>query len=222
MTTKYYGVKVGRHPGVYKNWEDCRKEVDGFPGAKHKSFPTEKEAHNYVLGKEDCTVANILPAAKTKGFSLKPIEKKEIPEFTLKPHEAVAYVDGSYTEKVGIPTFGIVLITETGIQKESGFVTDQDWYSMRKVAGEIAGAMKAMNMAVKQGMKKLTIYHDYKGIGAWCKGVWQAEKNGPIKYKEYYNKCSRVMDIRFVKVAGHSGDYYNNLADSLAGNVKIS
>lgn len=41
---KYYVVWVGRHPGVYDNWDDCLEQVKGFEGAKYKSFPSAAQA----------------------------------------------------------------------------------------------------------------------------------------------------------------------------------
>lgn len=44
MGKKYYVVWEGREPGVYDNWEDCQEQIDGFPGAKYKSFPNKDTA----------------------------------------------------------------------------------------------------------------------------------------------------------------------------------
>ncbi len=41
---KFYTVWRGNHTGVFDNWDDCRKAVDGFNGAIYKSFPTEESA----------------------------------------------------------------------------------------------------------------------------------------------------------------------------------
>lgn len=41
---KFYVVWEGREPGVYDNWEDCQAQVEGFPGAKYKSFKSQAEA----------------------------------------------------------------------------------------------------------------------------------------------------------------------------------
>ncbi len=43
-TPKYYVVWVGRKPGIYANWADCAEQVNGFGGAKYKSFETEAQA----------------------------------------------------------------------------------------------------------------------------------------------------------------------------------
>lgn len=42
--TKFYVVWVGRKPGIYHSWAECAAQVDGFPGAKYKSFENEQQA----------------------------------------------------------------------------------------------------------------------------------------------------------------------------------
>ena len=41
---KYYVVWVGEKPGVYDNWNDCKKQVHQFENAKYKSFESRAEA----------------------------------------------------------------------------------------------------------------------------------------------------------------------------------
>ena len=50
MAGKYYAVRVGRTPGIYYNWNDCKAMVDGFPGAVYKSFKTMAEADSFMQG----------------------------------------------------------------------------------------------------------------------------------------------------------------------------
>lgn len=44
---KFYTVAIGRKPGIYLTWEECKKEVDGFSKPKYKSFKTQQEAEEY-------------------------------------------------------------------------------------------------------------------------------------------------------------------------------
>ena len=41
---KYYVVWKGIVPGVYRTWDDCKRQIDGFAGALYKSFETENAA----------------------------------------------------------------------------------------------------------------------------------------------------------------------------------
>ena len=45
---KYYAVSDGRTPGVYMNWSDCNKQVNGYSNCRFKSFETAQEAANFV------------------------------------------------------------------------------------------------------------------------------------------------------------------------------
>ncbi len=41
MGKKHYTVWRGNETGVFDNWKDCSKAVEGYQGAIYKSFPTE-------------------------------------------------------------------------------------------------------------------------------------------------------------------------------------
>ena len=40
----FYVVWHGVTPGVYDQWNDCKRQIDGFEGALYKSFPTREIA----------------------------------------------------------------------------------------------------------------------------------------------------------------------------------
>lgn len=42
--SKTYVVWVGRHPGIYETWDDCRAEVENYPNARYKAFGSRTEA----------------------------------------------------------------------------------------------------------------------------------------------------------------------------------
>ena len=63
MKNKYYVVWKGRTPGVYDNWEACKKEIDGFAGALYKGFP-DKASADAVFAKGFTGFEKIEAAAK--------------------------------------------------------------------------------------------------------------------------------------------------------------
>ena len=55
---KYYAVWVGVTPGVYESWTECQLQVNGYKGARYKSFNTRSEAEAaYQSSPDDYTVA---------------------------------------------------------------------------------------------------------------------------------------------------------------------
>ena len=41
---KWYTVWVGRQPGIYNSWEECKEQVDNFPEARYKAFNDQEAA----------------------------------------------------------------------------------------------------------------------------------------------------------------------------------
>ena len=48
MAAKYYAVRKGRKPGIYRTWDACKSQVFKCEGAEYKSFTTEAEALAYM------------------------------------------------------------------------------------------------------------------------------------------------------------------------------
>lgn len=211
---KYYAVKKGKTPGVYLTWEDCKVQVDGFPGAEYKGFATEEEAFAYAGIEKPCTE----DASEDIRESLSE-DSGENERPSIEEGDAVAYVDGSYNVATGEYSCGVVFMTKDDEIHIAERGQSEELASMRNVAGEIMGAELAMKRAVEMGLKKLEIYHDYEGIAAWCLGRWKTNKEGTKAYQAYFDSIKDRIEIQFVKVKGHSGDAYNDLADELAKSV---
>lgn len=191
MAKKFYAVKNGRETGIFKTWTECRRQVLGFENAVFRGFDTLEAALAYL-------------------------NDTELPARDARDGAAAAYVDGSYDIRTNRFSYGMVLFYGGGEHRQSGAFSDTKLAAMQNVAGEVRGAMEAMKYCADNGIEKLDIYYDYAGIENWCTGAWRANKPGTIDYKAYYDRASDKVDIRFIKVKGHSGDRYNDLADRLA------
>ena len=200
MAVKYYAVKKGKMPGIYYSWNECKTQVDGFSGAEYKSFKSEKEARDYISDNSEQTSMN------------KCIKNT----YTL---AVEAYVDGSYNSRTNEYSYGMIILRNGEELKYAEKYADKEMASMHNVAGEIKGAEAAMRYAVENSLKEIIIYHDYEGISKWCLGEWKANKEETKAYKGYYDSVKNKVDITFVKVAGHSNNKYNDIADELAKQV---
>lgn len=48
MPTKFYAVKIGIKTGIFRTWDQCKEIINGFKWAIYKSFPSFKEAENFL------------------------------------------------------------------------------------------------------------------------------------------------------------------------------
>ena len=188
---KFYAVRKGYNTGVYNNWDECKKQVNGFSGAEYKSFQTLDEANDYI------------------GL------KKEI---ELDSNDFVkAYVDGSYEHAIREYGSGVVILKNGVVEKTYSVKgSEASLVGMRNVAGEIEASKIAMKYCIDNNIKSLKLYFDYEGIEKWCTGAWKTNKEGTIDYKKFYDNIKENLAVEFIKVKAHSGDKYNEEADKLA------
>lgn len=191
---KYYAVRIGRNPGIYHTWDECKRETMGFKGASFKKFSTREDAEGFINEIEE--------------------DKKESAE----KDELVVYVDGSYRNSDKSHSYGVYMFNdEEEYTYSKRFFKDSD---MRNVSGEIKGAMRAMEEAAELGKKKIYLHYDYEGIRSWALGFWKTNKEGTIYYKNFYDSIKDKLEVKFIKVEAHTGVKYNELVDKLAKEAK--
>ncbi len=199
---------------VYSKEEPLQPTEESFGG----ELPAPDASRRSVPGSSAFTpsVAGLIIAGEVIR-SLSEVSVQTVqPKTTPKVEKITAYVDGSYNVATKEYSYGAVIFA--GDKKEcfSEKFNDPELATMRNVAGELEGSMKAMRYAVEAGAKELDIFYDYEGIEKWCTGAWKTNKDGTKAYKAFYEQISKKVKVNFHKVKGHSGDRYNDEADILA------
>jgi viroplasmin and RNaseH domain-containing protein len=196
----YYVVKEGSKVGIFTKWTECQASVKGYKGAVFKGFETKAEALEWQNGSEQVP-ANL----KVKD------DANDMPD-SLGPIDYEVYTDGSYCK--GKYSYGYAFIRDGEVVFESNGVGDDlEAASMRNVAGELAAVQHAVEKA-KTLNARIRIYHDYSGVSHWVTGDWQAKNKFTQAYVAFMRAHHGLYE--FKKVAGHSGDRFNDYVDRLA------
>lgn len=198
-----YAVRKGKTEGIFQTWEECKAAVDGYPGAEYKGFSTKEDALAYL--DKDSDNSSTVNAA-----TLVNLEKTN-------ENQVIAYVDGSFDEKIGKYAFGCVMILPNGeIIRESGNGNNPESITLRNVTGEMLGAMFAVKWCIKNRYSSVKICYDYSGIEMWVTGQWKAKNNLTKMYADFMKDNSMNIEIIFQKIKAHTGNKYNEEADQLA------
>lgn len=200
-------MKNGRKTGVLNNWEDCKSSVYGFKGAVYKKFDTMKQAEDYLDSKEY--------------LSSERFNNEREALVTINSNEAIAYVDGSNRGDGSEFSWGAILLYKDNLGNSkrkdiSGSSLDERYIAYRNVSGEIFASTYAIINAIDLGIRKVKIYHDYSGIRHWALGEWKTNNNLSQTYNSFIKSISKKIEIEFIKVKGHTGDFFNEEVDKLA------
>lgn len=106
VAMKIYAVKKGRVPGVYRNWNEAKKQVDGFSGAEYKSFENitdaidylgwQEKSHEETINRKDDTLENAIE--KIKHNSKKPVKATKNKKTKKQNTQSSEYFATTYTD----------------------------------------------------------------------------------------------------------------------------
>jgi len=134
------------------------------------------------------------------------------------PQGLFAYVDGSFSNN--IVTFGAVILDNNELVTEfSGKVLEPSYQHARQVAGELMAVGKVIQWCLSHNCHQIAIHYDYEGIEHWVTGKWKAKQLLTQRYRDYVQNSG--VSIHWVKVAAHTGVYWNEYVDKLAKQAAI-
>jgi len=171
-------------------------------------YSPNKKSYKYVFKIDD----------EKKCEEIKTILSLNVPEiYKNKGYEID--VDGSYQNcRTG---YGAIIRKDGKIVKElNGIVKETDVDGSRQVAGELKAAMEAVKWCNENSVKDIIIYYDYDGVRKWAKREWKAKKPVTKEYAEFMKDVK--INMHWVKIKSHTGIYWNEQADKLAGRATIN
>lgn len=159
-------------------------------------------------------ILEILEISKLKGWTDPMNIMNEINKF-----EYVAFVDGAYNEKKNITGYGwLIQNVKTGklIEEDKGTIVDKSLLKLKNVAGELMATAEAIDRAVEVNLEELCIVYDYLGIVKYVSGEWTSKDPFIKQYIIRVKQMMEFVNIKFIKVASHTGVKGNERADFLA------
>lgn len=230
---KYYAVKRGYQVGVFTNWDDCKRQVNGYSGAVFKSFKTREEAIQFVGGgasQDNTTIPYERDArqhahARASSQPAPPPRLEQGPELPkgLLPLPCKLHIDpysfyridfdGASRGNPGRAGCGAVIVK----LPEQIVVCNVVWPlgpgpTTNNVA-EYSGLLIGLKLAAQLGIKKVKVRGDSKLVICQVDGSWKINKEHLFALHE------QVMVLKHnfqIFQAEHVLREFNTLADELS------
>ena len=151
---KFFVVWEGKEPGIYRSWEECKRQIHGYEGAIYKGFATETEAREAMVS--PCW-DYIGKNAKAKKPSAEEIARVGLPDF-----ESIS-VDAACSGNPGLMEYRGVY-TKTGEQ----IFHQGPFKDGTNNVGEFLALVHGLAF-LKQKNSSLPVYTDSKTALAWIK-----------------------------------------------------
>jgi len=221
---KYYAVRKGRITGVFNNWTECQKQINGFPGAVFKSFSTKAEAQAFAM-----------EGPGKRSYST--VREREIHEkSSAKPEAAgteIIYTDGSSlgNGKSGARAGWGVFWGENDPRNGFGKVLTGEQTNNRGELAAIQHAVKTIGQHGKAGkIYEIRADSEYSKNALtvwgtnWERNGWKTSTGQPVKNQDLIKEtrtslqslANQEISVSIKYVRGHAGHAGNEAADSLA------
>ena len=223
MAQKFYVVWSGRQTGIFTDWPSTHRAVDGYAGARFRSFATWAEAEEAFA--HDHAVNSAQETGGSRNLRRSASERRAA--HTAHRFDVSIYCDGACDPNPGNAGCGIVVY-------RAGKLAEL-WYGLYNPVGtnntaELTALDHALRMAqreIKNG-KTVEVCSD-SGYAINCVRTWAPiwekkdwkKPGGEIKNLEIIQDCytiyQRIKDkLTLTHVAGHVGTEGNELADRMA------
>ncbi|MBP2664528.1 MAG: rnhA [Firmicutes bacterium] len=223
MAKHFYAVKTGRVPGIYRTWDECKEQVDGYPKAAYKGFATESEANEFLTGAlppRNISLPSKLAKAKTAKTSPSPVPPQK--QRAYDDDSVIIYTDGSCLKNPGGPGgYATVIQLGTLIKEIAGSEPSTTNNRM-----EMKAAIEALRFFDKPTSIVLHTDSQYlrKGLAEgwvenWKRNGWITKAGSPVLNKELWQELDRLNSFHKVVwnwVKGHHGNPMNERCDELA------
>lgn len=217
---RYYAVRHGRTPGIYRTWDECKAQVDGFKGPSYKKFNNYDDAYNFVRG---CSSG--LSARTSQSAQVHQLHSSALEIYT----DGACFNNGYPNAQAGIGVFfgprnprNISAPLPVNLVQPGEYPTNQlaELYA-------IARAMETCLAEEALRTKPIVLYTDSKysincltrWIPTWEKNCWILTNGKPVKHRALLQVMKMQVEnlnIVFRHVPGHANIDGNEQADALA------
>lgn len=135
--------------------------------------------------------------------------------------EVIIYTDGACSGNPGPGGWGSILMYKGNTKEISGGKKDTTNNVMELTA--VIEALKLLKFKCKVSLYSDSAYvvnaFNQKWIYGWLKNGWKNASKEPVKNKELWQELyelTKIHDVTFIKVKGHSDNEYNNRCDEMA------
>lgn len=233
IMSKFYAVRRGRQIGIFNTWEECKKQVHCYPGARYKSFKSRQEAQKFIdAGKDINIIKRSISGYKrsyhdnTDGSDDYSYTKRpktcSIDEEMDRPvvfSDGCCYGNGRRNAKAGVGVYWGVDHPHNISERLQGHPTNQ--------RAEVTSARRAIESAIAQSFQNVEVKTDSsytikavtEWIPKWKINGWKTTNGANVKNREdletLQDVCSKI-NVKWTHVAGHCGIPGNEAADTLA------
>lgn len=227
----YYAVARGRRVGIYKSWNQCKRQVKGYKNARYKKFANKQGAKEFIKHNRTVRKRRKRKSHKHQVSLFTPYRqalkhRKEWEPVKLDADSDVrVYTDGGMRKSENhLGAYAFIVDDLNGhlykAKRAVPNVTNQQMELMALLAFLMYGkGHKDQYITIITDSKYLFNIFTKHWIDNWLENDWHLKSGNPVKnqdiLKPILHEIKDYQHLRFCWVKGHANNAGNNRVDSL-------
>ncbi|NQV14635.1 ribonuclease HI [bacterium] len=225
---KIYAIFSGRLPGLYNNWDEASAQINGFKGAKYKSFGAREEAIQWlrecILAASESVDQKLIDLIKSHDESSNTFDQSRK---NLERSKIIIHTDGGASPNPGIGGYGVVL-QRGDLRKEFSAGYELTTNNRMEVMACIVAlqSLKESSRVVLHSDSKYVVDTIAKGWAkGWRRKGWHKSDGKMAENVDLWEQLLNLLEMHSVDfkwVRSHAGNKENERCDLLANEAKNS
>ncbi|WP_125608373.1 ribonuclease H family protein [Lapidilactobacillus bayanensis] len=228
VKTKYYAVAKGRETGIFRDWATTKAQVDGFTGARYKSFSTEQEAQSWLADLQKGTPINKKTTA-TNQQSTRSSQfdaANQIRVYTDGGNRNTGNVRGGHVKTADLSAWAYLIVTPAGECYDDTAGEHGATNNKMELTALKSALTRLQQLGLQQAPILMTLDSHYvldpitKGwLAGWQRRGWKKSNGEPVLNLELWQQISDLLpnftQLNMQWAKGHATNDGNNYVDQL-------
>lgn len=224
---KYYVVAKGRKTGIFRDWPTTKALVDGYTGARYKSFLTEQEAQDWLAGFK--SGSNSKPSINQSALLATHEvvnQAQQIRVYTDGGNRNTGNVRGGHVKGNDLSAWAYLIVTPAG-QRYDGTAGE---YGATNNKMELTALRSALERLQELGLQNdpilMTLDSHYvldpimkNWLAGWQRRGWKKSNGEPVLNLELWQQISALLphftQLTMQWAKGHANNEGNIYVDEL-------
>ncbi len=217
MSKNFYAVYRGKNPGIYTSWEQCKRQVKGYPNPIFKGFKYKGDAEDFI---------HYVGAKQEQKFKKAHQHKLASSDFgkALRKAHYVLYTDGGYRKSQNVGAWAY-RIDDRLSNHEKVLVGSKAYQNVTNNQMELTAMIQGLAKLLVVNHNPILVVSDSEyvlnGITCWIKrwekNGFMTEKRSPVKNQGLWEKLdffkNQFDHLNFIWEKGHHKCEGNNWVD---------
>lgn len=221
MSKKYYAIANGRQTGIFSNWPEAQRQIQGFKGARYKGFMTRTQAEEWLASGPELSIKSTSKATSATALLH---DQVDIVLYTDGGSRNHGNYRGGHVQQTDLAAWAYLIEGKTIERQYKGGAEYGATNNQMELTGLVQGLKRLIELNLQSQVILAKLDSRYildainKGwLAGWQRRGWLKSDGRSVANQELWQQVSELLerfaDLHWQWTKGHANDPGNEFVD---------